>query len=321
MNDMNPSVLMCFWAKLGKEIWPEKYHPMICHLIDVGQVARQLWDRVLRGKVRGWVTAKLGLPDDNAAGSWLAFWAATHDIGKLSPSFQSQGKTEELRRRFGESWFDSLGSTKPHGDISTKVLAEELESVDRSWQAVPRKLAQNIAVAVGGHHGIFPTDWDGICGPLGNDHWSAARREMLTELARLFGVTGQRAPFLKSTDDQSVWMFLAGLTSVADWIGSNKTFFPEFGNSERVNEAFESDAYFRWAGCQAVKALHELGWLERVGTATPVTFAELFRTIKQPRPLQTMVAEIVVKLIHLGFVFPKIVDPNPRKCGRRPCSL
>ena len=37
----NSPYLHWFWAKLGHETWPDVYHPVICHLIDVGQVARE----------------------------------------------------------------------------------------------------------------------------------------------------------------------------------------------------------------------------------------------------------------------------------------
>ena len=30
-----------FWAKLGGTTWPDKYHPVICHLIDVAAVTMQ----------------------------------------------------------------------------------------------------------------------------------------------------------------------------------------------------------------------------------------------------------------------------------------
>src|SRR5215468_10524320 len=90
---------LIFWAKLGSATWPEKYHPVLCHLIDVGQVALQLWNEVCRAKVREWVTARLGLPDQETAGTWLAFWTAAHDIGKVSPDFQEQGKSDELTKR------------------------------------------------------------------------------------------------------------------------------------------------------------------------------------------------------------------------------
>jgi hypothetical protein len=26
---------LSLWAKLGNKTWPEEYHPVICHLVDV----------------------------------------------------------------------------------------------------------------------------------------------------------------------------------------------------------------------------------------------------------------------------------------------
>src|SRR4051812_17873953 len=92
---MNP--LLLFWAKLGSAVWPEQYHPVICHLIDVAAVTRTLWTAALRPAVRRWTASHLGL-DDAACGSWLAFWAGAHDIGKVSPGFQHRdARTEALR--------------------------------------------------------------------------------------------------------------------------------------------------------------------------------------------------------------------------------
>ena len=160
--------LLWFWAKLGSETWPDKYHPVFCHLIDVGQVAHRLWEDVLRQKIREWITARLGLADESAAGSWLAFWAAAHDIGKVSPDFQAQGKTDELKKRLAAEFnFAHPGDTKQHDVISTVVLDTELAQ-ERDWPKVDAPVARNAALAVGGHHGLFPTSWDGIRGPLGN---------------------------------------------------------------------------------------------------------------------------------------------------------
>ena len=53
--------LLWLWAKLGHETWPDKYHPLICHLIDVAQVTRQLWERVFRQRVRSWLAGQLGV--------------------------------------------------------------------------------------------------------------------------------------------------------------------------------------------------------------------------------------------------------------------
>jgi hypothetical protein len=80
-----------------------------------------------------------------------------------------------------------IGDAPHHGATGAAALAAELSNRFGA-PGVPQSFFNSIAVAVGGHHGIFPTDWDGISGPLGNDRWSAARREMLSKLARLFGV-------------------------------------------------------------------------------------------------------------------------------------
>ena len=94
-----------FWAKLGKATWPDTYHPVICHLIDVGQVAFSLWNSALRKPIRERLTVQLGLESTEDAGRWLAFWIGAHDIGKVTPCFQFQGKTTNLGRRLAAVGF------------------------------------------------------------------------------------------------------------------------------------------------------------------------------------------------------------------------
>src|SRR6266446_5968787 len=115
-----------FWAKLGSAIWPDEYHPVVCHLIDVATVTSQLWDRVIRSRNRQWVSERLGV-EEKACGRWLAFWCGAHDIGKVAPCFQDRGKenTAKLRKRL-ERAFDFPPGNKPHGELSTKILADEL---------------------------------------------------------------------------------------------------------------------------------------------------------------------------------------------------
>ena len=161
---------LIFWAKLGNATWPDTYHPALCHLIDVGQVARQLWDRAIRKRTQKWVSDRLGLAQPNVAGAWLAFWAAAHDIGKLSHGFQIRDeRTDKLKWQLQRTGFDLPSGERPHGDISTNVLAAELESAQRGWPVVSQRIARNIAVAIGGHHGIFPSNWDQMGDLLGNE--------------------------------------------------------------------------------------------------------------------------------------------------------
>jgi CRISPR-associated endonuclease/helicase Cas3 len=298
MNDM-----LLFWAKLGDETWPEKYHPVLCHLIDVGQVARRLWNDVCRQRVKDWVRHRLGLPDENTTGAWLAFWAAAHDIGKICPGFQVLGddRTAKLRESLPPPEWDYPPGKTPHGIISTAITAEALKD-GTGWPAVHDNIARLVAVAIGGHHGIFPTNWDESPSHLGNTRWRKAQQEIFQELARLFGVAGLTAPKMPDSEDQSVWMYLAGLTSVADWIGSNVEFFPPAGNPSSADGSFNVDGYFAEAGKKASDALEKLGWLGRAETTTPIDFRQLFPFIDNPRPLQTTVAELVEAMTRPGLL-------------------
>lgn len=285
-----------FWAKLGVETWPEKYHPVICHLIDVGQVARALW-RVQRSPIRKQITSQLGLENnENAAGRWLAFWIGAHDIGKVTPCFQFQGKTDELKRRLGTACFNVGTGNKHHSDTGTKILRDELVIGGVGWPKLDGGVANRVAVAVGGHHGVFRTNWDMITGELGDQHWAAARREILQELARRFEIANLPAPSLTDNGDQSVWMYFAGLTSVADWIGSNVEFFPPVGNKNTPDEGIKLDEYFLQSGEAASKALDTLGWCGRPqATGKAVSFSAA-TGISTPRGLQEKIISLAQEM-------------------------
>jgi CRISPR-associated endonuclease/helicase Cas3 len=136
---------------------------------------------------------------------------------------------------------------------------------------------------------------------LGNTAWTGARNDLLAWLADLFDVPVERTATGGQDDDQSYLMVLAGLTTVADWVGSNQTFFPPVGDrdnccddrAERVRE------YFTRAGVQAERALAELGW--HGPTDLPreqPTFRELFKYLSLPsvRDLQQAAAAHAARL-------------------------
>ena len=96
-----------FWAKLGNDSWPERFHPVVCHLLDVGQVAAAIWATTLRPSMKRRVARQLGC-DEATAGAWIAYWVAAHDIGKITPCFQSLSKmgavSDVVVGSSGESW-------------------------------------------------------------------------------------------------------------------------------------------------------------------------------------------------------------------------
>jgi CRISPR-associated endonuclease/helicase Cas3 len=86
-----PYWIMLLWAKRDRAecLMPPRFHPLLCHLIDVMQVCRALWEASLSPSLRTFLAGKLALDDDDAC-RWISFLAATHDLGKASPTFQEK---------------------------------------------------------------------------------------------------------------------------------------------------------------------------------------------------------------------------------------
>src|SRR5262249_29754884 len=87
-------------------------------------------------------------------------------------------------------------------------------------------------------------------------------------------------------------MVLAGLTTAADWIGSNPKWFPKSPTAD--------ESYFRTAEDRADKALAALRWANPAETSSPVSaFAKTFSYLlgdRLPRPLQREVEEVAREL-------------------------
>jgi CRISPR-associated endonuclease/helicase Cas3 len=287
---VSPHLLL--WAKLGQDDYKFR-HPLVCHLIDVAAVAQQLWNLVQRDAQRRRLASQLGLSPDEA-GRWLAFWVGAHDIGKAAPCFQDKDRSGAARLALTAKGFNfPPGSDVPHGVIGARSLAELLAE-QNLWPAIPVPLSRRIAVAVGGHHGLFPSpaEWFDLGETvLGNERWSEARKVILAILADETGVSGLRPPTAPPDDQQAFFMFLAGLTSVADWIGSNKEFFPS------ATESVDLSAYRPDARTRACIALDKLGWTGQVWQDhSPRTFSSLFPKIEIPRPLQQYVQALAARL-------------------------
>jgi CRISPR-associated endonuclease/helicase Cas3 len=179
---------------------------------------------------------------------------------------------------------------RPHGTITAVVLPDLLETY-----GVNRTVAQRVATAVGGHHGTFPRS-DELAGCDDGAHacrWREARKELFAVLAECLGI-GAIPALANVCPDQAFFMFLAGLTSVADWIGSNQDFFKLV------------DDYVAKSAKAARRALDVLGWTGWSPPTQTAAIHELFpQRIKRPedaRPLQQTVAELAGELTEPSLV-------------------
>lgn len=171
--------------------------------------------------------------------------AALHDVGKVSPGFQRKCPKWLVKHQLtaiAESQNWALRETN-HGKVTAFELWEHFRAKwgDHRWERV--------AHCVGAHHGSMfgklfakppkndPTDWA-----------SQARRELFTELERLLGELPKKPA---EPPESAVW-YLAGLISVADWIGSDERFFsPAASDQQRSHEAAKGDAK---------RAVADIGW-------------------------------------------------------------
>src|SRR5690606_9943545 len=74
------------WAKSPRfvDLNPDepRWHPLVCHLIDVAMVALAIWEDLLPPVVKDQVCESLGMTSRQAAGRWIAYFVGLHDIGK-----------------------------------------------------------------------------------------------------------------------------------------------------------------------------------------------------------------------------------------------
>jgi CRISPR-associated endonuclease/helicase Cas3 len=223
----------------------------------------------------------------------FATLTALHDVGKISMGFlvkcpawlEEHGLTKTAER---ERW--AINAESDHAKVGQFFLQKILASSGaRKW-----------AVAAGVHHGrIFGLNLtDGNLKRIAaRDKWEEEKRHELTaELSKIFGPLPERPP---REDLVDLWL-LAGLITVADWIGSNEDYFP----ADRALSSEESSQ-------SAQGALGQLDW--GGGAMTDKDFSGLFENYR-PSELQVQVHDLCVR----GGL---IIVEAPMGCGKTEAAL
>ncbi len=179
----------------------------------------------------------------------------------------------------------SPDTTVNHAFVSQLELLHLL--IGLGW---PEEAADLVADAVGCHHGerASPTTIANLKGnrrALGKPEWAAARHIIFEALVGVFAPT---EPPTKSTLSGPDFMLLAGLTSFADWIGSNEQHFP-FGAPEDCEDL---PGWFEKRRYNAEEALDQTHWLARLPLSSRRrAFDAVFDFA--PRPLQQAVIDAI----------------------------
>lgn len=278
------------WAKTSKN-GDSGWHPLILHMLDVAASADAILAREPES-TRKRMAAVLGLEWEDAR-AWLLLVVACHDLGKACPGFQA--KWPQLLESLGLTLPRSPNTEVNHAFVSQIALAELLQEL--GW---PEALAELVADAVGCHHGNRASEQakDKAASEIyvgrGERHevvrhdWTEVRQSLFESLSEVFKPT--KAP-TKQTLSGPDFMLLSGLTSFADWIGSNEDWFP-FGTPEDCDDL---QGWFQKRRARADQALDAIGWEHRtLLSKEPKSFEQVFGFA--PRPLQQAVADALTTL-------------------------
>jgi len=205
-----------FWAKTLPDSKPGL--SVLDHMLNVGQVALAL------AKDSPSLLVRFGLTPAE-----VAALAALHDLGKITPGFQRKCLSWLVMHNLIEAdrnWRWDATMESDHGKVTHAALQSFLVAVGVSMRS-----AQFLAAVLGGHHGrVSRPNARGYRPDRAMDEdfscidWAAERNRHAETIWDLFKPDTARLTF----DEQSpaLW-WLAGLTSVADWIGSDESFFPQ----------------------------------------------------------------------------------------------
>ncbi len=273
---MTQRPMLTFWAKSGQQGDAAPMHSVAHHSLDVA-ACTLLLAPMLRQPVP-------------IAAETIAFLVALHDIGKFTRPFQA--KASEL-------WPLALGPFRlapgcPHDQAGFVLLRTALtDALDPLFaDADARADAVPLLRAVAGHHGRPPA----MERLLALDRRIAC--PVCLAAARDFTSTAYAViappplPTLSEPQITRLAWWLAGLATLADWIGSSRRWFPP------VDAMAEPDLaeYWRAAQAKARRAIADAG-LGGSTVAPAGKMATLFPEItklNKPTPLQRWAEGVVL---------------------------
>lgn len=274
-------VLASLWAKTDKN-GEAGWHPLILHMLDVAASADAILTREPEStRIR--MATIFGMDWEDAR-PWLLLVVACHDLGKACPGFQCKWKAAvDLPSSEGLRLPRSPNTDINHAFVSQIAMMELMK--EKGW---PVDLAELVSDAVGCHHGERASPFVlahlmGDRSAIGSDDWAQARIGLVEALLEVFKPA--KIP-IKQTLSGPDFMLLSGLTSFADWIGSNEDWF-SFGTPEDCEDL---QGWFNKRRVRSDHALDAIGWETRTPLSSePMSFKQVFDLT--PRPLQQAVAD------------------------------
>lgn len=252
-------------------------HPLAYHMLDVGAVAQALLQA--RPKTLDRFAQLLAILQSDVL-VLLPLVAALHDLGKFARAFQCKvpalwhegGPIPPAHTHAQDGWLLWNGARGQDNGLSRDAAA-------RIWPDGLRALNPILRASLG-HHGrplsSQPVDVDLA---LAYGPGEVVARTCAADLIALLLPQPLNAKPPKLQAVEKATFFLSGFVTLADWVGSNRTWF------KFCDPIYPLTDYWRRAKDQADRAVAETGLVE-VATAPQKTFEQL-TNIAAPTPMQT----------------------------------
>ena len=281
-----------FWGK-AQPADPEsgpQWHPLAFHSLDVAATGAVLLERY--SALAAHIYGLLALAPEAARGL-LPFLLALHDIGKFAKSFQAKapahypaclgGDTADVSTYYdhGAGGFRLFDACDNNGDGFFRL---PFDGSPTPWRP--------LISAVTGHHGAPPQSGfeetprllRGDFGKPGIDAACAFAAE-----ARALLLPSAEWPELREKPARRVSWAVAGLAVLADWIGSNRRWFP-YRKAADFGSLAEYLAYARECAGRAVaeagvlpaKPARTVGYDALIAENTPTPMQEWARRVSLP---------------------------------------
>lgn len=288
-QDGNQDQILRLWGKTRKgSTNPEDFHPAIFHMLDVGNIAREL---LSEGASPRWrlALARAFNCEVNILSDWLPYFVALHDIGKVSSAFQALNKQQLARLK--REGFELEATDVPHSHISQIYMEDTLT---QTFAADPIK-AQVFSEALGGHHGRFAHPDNDI---------KSGRRKLSRESEqwkslRQMADSILKDEFLKVDPDSlsvpinisTAIMAFTGFTILCDWLGSDERYF-------KISPNIDLSSYLEQSRQHASQATFDSGMKVRTLSNTATKTELLFADIIPLRALQLAIDDIPEEFLH-----------------------
>ncbi|MFD9483388.1 CRISPR-associated helicase Cas3' [Streptomyces sp. NPDC059991] len=289
------------WAKTWRAGWGrdappgELWHSLVAHGWDSGHAAGWLWDGWIPVQARRLIAADLD-GRDAVARSRLMWLAATHDFGKATPVFQGLDTQRAAALVAAGLPVDAaVRGVMPHGELSGRLMYKLL--CERGWDV---EAAEWVALALAGHHGVFPrVGWlaSGLrARRVGTGAWVRVREEVYEASLEVSGASaflddwaGGRVPSVAAQ------LVQAGAVTLADWLASNEELFPYAAS---LPEGYAALSRQRVSRADVVLGMQKR-WLadQRLATLGPAKAYRARFGVEEPRHVQSAVYDLVASSV------------------------